>query len=111
MLAKIAVVTDALAGHGLRDGYAGRPGSAEAADFVAGMRPMDVTAHVAQNDKRRRSASDGGATRHLGYKVSLRAQAQRRGVRLDQAECRVPQNPPPRHRQGRLDVHPQRRRL
>jgi transposase len=44
----------------------------DTADFVAGMRQMDVTAHVAQNDKRRRSAIDGRTTRHAGYKVSLR---------------------------------------
>ena len=33
---------------------------------------MDVTPHVAQNDKRRRSAIDGRTTRHAGYTVSLR---------------------------------------
>jgi transposase len=44
----------------------------DTADFVAGMRQMDVTAHVAQNDKRRRSAIDGRTTRHAGYMMSLR---------------------------------------
>jgi transposase len=44
----------------------------DTADFVAGMRQMEVTAHVAQNDKRRRSAIDARTTRHAGYKVSLR---------------------------------------
>jgi transposase len=44
----------------------------DTADFVAGMRQMDVTAHVAQNDKHRRSAIDSRTTRHAGYKVSLR---------------------------------------
>jgi IS5 family transposase len=44
----------------------------DTADFAAGMRQMDVTAHVVQNDKRRRSAIDGRTTRHAGYKVSLR---------------------------------------
>jgi len=41
-------------------------------DFVAGMRRLGVTAHVAQNDKRRRSAIDGRTTRHAGYEASLR---------------------------------------
>jgi len=44
----------------------------DTADFVAGMRQLDVTPHVAQNDKRRRSAIDGRTTRHAGYEVSLR---------------------------------------
>jgi len=33
---------------------------------------LDVTPHVAQNDKCRRSAIDGRTTRHAGYEVSLR---------------------------------------
>jgi len=44
----------------------------DTADFVAGMRQLDVTPHVAQNDKRRRSAIDDRTTRHAGYTVSLR---------------------------------------
>ena len=42
-------------------------------DFVAGMRDLNVTPHVAQNEKRRGgSAIDGRTTRHAGYQVSQR---------------------------------------
>jgi len=42
-------------------------------DFVGVMRDLNVTPHVAQNDKRRGgSAIDGRTTRHDGYQVSLR---------------------------------------
>ena len=41
-------------------------------DFVAEMRRLGVTPHVAQNDTNRRSAIDGRTTRHPGYAVSLR---------------------------------------
>jgi transposase len=42
-------------------------------DFVAVMRGLNVTPHVAQNDKRRGgSAIDGRTTRHGGYKISQR---------------------------------------
>jgi IS5 family transposase len=44
----------------------------DTADFVADMRDLGVTPHVAQNDKGRRSAIDGRTTRHSGYQVSLR---------------------------------------
>jgi transposase len=43
----------------------------DTADFVADMRSLDVTPHVTQNDKGRRSAIDGRTTRHWGYQVSL----------------------------------------
>ena len=40
-------------------------------DFVAGLRGMNATPHVAQNEKRPGgSAIDGRTTRHPGYKVS-----------------------------------------
>jgi hypothetical protein len=39
--------------------------------FVAGMRDLNATPHVAQNDNGRASAIDGRTTRHPGYKVSL----------------------------------------
>jgi len=38
--------------------------------FVAALREMGVTPHVAQNDSRRRSAIDGRTTRHKGYELS-----------------------------------------
>jgi transposase len=42
-------------------------------DFVMVMRDLNITPHVAQNDKRRGgSAIDGRTTRHDGYQVSLR---------------------------------------
>ena len=40
--------------------------------FVAGLRARGVTPHVAQNDRRRRSAVDGRTTRHAGYARSQR---------------------------------------
>ena len=39
--------------------------------FVAGMRDLNATPHVAQNDNGRASAIDGRTTRHPGYQVSL----------------------------------------
>jgi len=38
--------------------------------FVAALRAMGVTPHVAQNDNHRRSAIDGRTTRHKGYELS-----------------------------------------
>src|SRR5580704_10919060 len=39
-------------------------------DFVAEARNMNITPHVAQNNKGRRSAIDGRTTRHTGYAIS-----------------------------------------
>jgi len=39
-------------------------------DFVAGVRAMQVTPHLAQNATGRRSAIDGRTTRHRGYAIS-----------------------------------------
>jgi transposase len=44
----------------------------DTADFVANLREMNMTPHVAQNNKARRSAIDKRTTRHPGYEVSLR---------------------------------------
>jgi IS5 family transposase len=41
-------------------------------DFVAELREVNVTPHVAQNTNGRRSAIDGRTTRHPGYAVSQR---------------------------------------
>jgi transposase len=41
-------------------------------DFVAELRQMAVTAHIAQNTTNRRSAIDGRTTRHPGYVISQR---------------------------------------
>ena len=40
-------------------------------DFIAEMREINVTPHIAQNDNGRRSAIDGRTTRHSGYAVSV----------------------------------------
>jgi hypothetical protein len=40
------------------------------AEFVADLRDIKVTPHVAQNTANRRSAIDGRTTRHAGYAVS-----------------------------------------
>jgi len=39
-------------------------------DFVAALREMGVTPHVAQNESHRRSAIDGRTTRHKAYELS-----------------------------------------
>ena len=52
----------------------------DTADFVAGMRALDVTPHVAQNDKHRRSAIDHRTPRHAGYEASLRVRKRIEGV-------------------------------
>ena len=44
----------------------------DARDFVEGLREMDVTPHVAQNARGRRSRIDGRTTRHAGYEQSQR---------------------------------------
>jgi len=44
----------------------------DVADFVATLRQMDVTPHVAQHTTKRRSAIDRRTTRHPGYAVSQR---------------------------------------
>jgi transposase len=41
-------------------------------DFVAEMRHMKATPHVAQNNTHRKSAIDGRTTRHAGYAISQR---------------------------------------
>ena len=42
----------------------------DARDFVAGLRELGVTPHVAQNTSGRRSRIDGRTTRHAGYEKS-----------------------------------------
>ncbi|MBB6125899.1 transposase [Sphingobium subterraneum] len=44
----------------------------DVADFIAKLRALNVTPHVAQNNTNRRSAIDGRTTRHPGYVVSQR---------------------------------------
>ena len=83
----------------------------DVADFVADLRALNVTPHVAQNTTGRRSAIDGRTTRHPGYAVSQRGRK-----RIEEAfgwikTTRPAQDPPPRHGARRLDVHADRRRL
>jgi hypothetical protein len=42
----------------------------DAHDFIAELRHMEITPHVAQNDPDRRRAVDERTTRHAGYQVS-----------------------------------------
>jgi transposase len=44
----------------------------DAEDFVNELRAMQVTPHVAQSSRGRRSAIDGRTTRHVGYAISQR---------------------------------------
>jgi transposase len=39
-------------------------------DFIAELRHMEITPHIAQNNSQRRSAVDERTTRHMGYQVS-----------------------------------------
>jgi transposase len=39
-------------------------------DFIAELRHMEITPHIAQNNSKRRSAVDERTTRHMGYQVS-----------------------------------------
>lgn len=45
----------------------------DAHDFVAELRHMEITPHIAQNDTNRRSAVDERTTRHAGYQISQQA--------------------------------------
>ena len=80
--------------------------------FVAALRSMSVTPHVAQNTTARRSAIDVRTTRHPGYAVS-----QRKRKLVEQAfgwMKTVGGMRKLRHRGGplvELDVHLQRRRV
>ena len=42
----------------------------DARDFIAELRHMEITPHIAQNDTNRRSAVDERTTRHAGYQLS-----------------------------------------
>ena len=64
-----AMIRDMPAGHRIT---VGADKAYDTAGFVGGMRGLDATPHVTQNTKRRRSAIDGRATRHAGYKASQR---------------------------------------
>jgi hypothetical protein len=42
----------------------------DARDFIAELRHMKITPHIAQNDTNRRSAVDERTMRHAGYQLS-----------------------------------------
>jgi hypothetical protein len=78
----------------------------DVAGFVAGLRRYNVTPHVAQNTTNRRSAIDRRTTRHPGYAVSGRIRKRIEEVFGWRQECRrLSQDPSPRPRPCRLDVH------
>ena len=52
----------------------------DAHDFVAELRYMEITPHIAQNDTKRRSAVDQRTTRHAGYQLS-----QKKRKRIEEA--------------------------
>ena len=83
----------------------------DAQEFGAAVRALNVTPHITQNTSRR-SAIDRRTTGHPGYAARQRLRKQiEGGFRLDQDHRRLPQDPAPRHRPGRLAAHAHRRRL
>jgi hypothetical protein len=83
----------------------------DAAEFVAELRELGATPHVAQNTARRRSAIDRRTTRHTGYRLSQRARPNRGGVRLGQDHRRAAPDQIPRSRPSALALHPRHRGL
>jgi hypothetical protein len=78
----------------------------DAHDFIAELRHMEITPHIAQNHTNRRSAVDERTTRHAGGpSQSEETQANRRGVRLDEEHRVVAQATASRAGVRRLDVH------
>ena len=78
----------------------------DTAGFVAGLRELNATSHVAQN------LSGPDLAHRPPHRAPSRlpgepagAQADRGGVRLDQASRRPGQDQLPRHRPGRLGLH------
>jgi hypothetical protein len=58
--------------NGCRSGAAAARWERTRRDFVAGVRGLGITPHVAQNTFKRRSAIHGRTTRHADYRVSQR---------------------------------------
>jgi transposase len=72
-------------------------------DFVACLRTLNVTPHVAQKQL---TALDARTTRHAGYGVSQRVRKARRGsVRVVEDRGALPSDAVPGARARRLDVH------
>ena len=78
----------------------------DVAEFVANLRELNVTPHVAQNTTNRRSAIDGRTTRHPGYAVSGRLRKRIEEVfGWTKAAAGFRRDSPPRPGPRRLDVH------
>ena len=72
------------------------------ASFVAAVRELGITPHVAQKDAR--LAIDGRTTRHAGLRDQpTETETDRAGLRLDEDHRRAAQAAAPRRRTGRLD--------
>jgi transposase len=89
----------------------------DVAAHVANLRALGVTPHVAQNTTNRLLSLSKGGDRRPHHTASgicdqpVHPQTHRGAVRLDQGSGRLPTNKTPRPRPGRMDVHPQSRRL
>ena len=84
----------------------------DVAEFVADLRELNVTPHVAQNTTNRRSAIDARTTRHPGYAVSGWVRKRIEEVfGWTQATGRLPQDASPWSGPRRLDVHAHRHGL
>ena len=84
----------------------------DTAEHVAALRRLDVTAHVTQNKKGRRSAIDGRTTRPCRLcGQPAHPQANRGSLLLDQRQRQRAQDRTSKHRPGGVDTHPHYRRL
>ena len=82
-------------------------------DFVAGLRSMTATPHIAQHTTRRRSAIDARTTRHPRRlcRQSTEAQAGRTRLRVDENGRRTAEAAPSWRPVGDVDLHLHRRRV
>jgi transposase len=91
---------------GTHRGTLGADKGYDAHDFIAELRHMEITPHVAQNDTNRRSAVDERTTRHAGYQVSQKKRKRiEEVVRLDEEHRVVAQATASGAGARRLDVH------
>lgn len=71
-MAAVEMVKGITSASGKRHVAVGADRGFDARDFVADLRELGATPHVAQNTSGRRSAIDGCTTRHPGYALSIR---------------------------------------
>ena len=83
----------------------------DAAAFVADMRALNVTPHIAQNISGRRSAVDARTTRHAGYAVSQRKRKRIEEPLAGQDDRRACAAHASGRQEARLQVHPDDGRL